>query len=119
LLRDEKFSNAVFPLRFLTLSGKNAIHSQILPGKQKGSSEVWNAPDNPVLCVKKCRCRKILLVCLRVKVQMLQDLHNEAIIYCGDDRIQFGEDVNQLIPAGLTDMGSGGPFYSRYIWLEN
>ena len=36
-----------------------------------------------------------------------------------DDWIKFGGGVNQLIEAGLTDMGDCAPFYQQYVRLEN
>ena len=56
---------------------------------------------------------------LKVSVQTLPDLHPEVVIYRRGDWISRGGGVNQLVAAGLTDIGSGAAYYDQYVRLEN
>jgi len=42
-----------------------------------------------------------------------------VVLYRRGDWMNRGGGVNQLIAAGLTDIGSGAPFYDQYVRLEN
>jgi hypothetical protein len=52
-------------------------------------------------------------------VQTLPGLHPDAVIYRRGDWISRGGGVNQLIAAGLTDVGSGAAYYDQHVRLEN
>lgn len=122
LLHAEPESPAGYPLRLLTLVRRKAIHSQMLPEDQKRPPVVWVAPDSP--CMENLNLeRPVVLVSplgsLTVRVQTLPDLHPDAVIYRRGDWISEGGGVNQLIAAGLTDIGSGAAYYDQYVRLEN
>ena len=122
LLHSEPKPPADYPLRLLTLVRRKAIHSQILPEDQKSPPVVWAAPD--CLCFNDLNLEKpVELVSplgrLKVTVQTLPGLHPDALIYRRGDWISRGGGVNQLIAAGLTDMGSGAAYYDQYVRLEN
>jgi len=109
-------------LRLLTLIRREAIHSQMNPEQQKQPPDAWVSPDNPVLPHLDLK-KPVELVSplgrLRVALQMLPGLHPEAVLYRRGDWISCGGGVNQLISAGLTDIGSGAAYYDQYVRLEN
>jgi anaerobic selenocysteine-containing dehydrogenase len=122
LLHAEPEAPAEYPLRLLTLVRRNAIHSQMLPEDQKQLPAVWVAPDS--LCLKNLNLDKpVELVSplgrLKVSLHTLPDLHPDVVIYRRGDWISRGGGVNQLIAAGLTDIGSGAAYYDQYVRLEN
>jgi len=80
------------------------------------------APESP--CLNDLNFEKpVALVSplgrLTVSVQTLPELHPDVVIYRRGDWISQGGGVNQLIAAGLTDIGSGASFYDQYVRLEN
>jgi anaerobic selenocysteine-containing dehydrogenase len=111
-----------YPLRLLTLVRRTAIHSQILPEDQKPSPPVWVAKDCPAIRSLDLS-KPIDLVSplgrLRVTVRLTDGLHPETVIYRRGDWMNCGGGANQLIAAGLTDLGGGAPFYDQYVRLEN
>jgi len=122
LLHAEPEPPAEYPLRLLTLVRRKAIHSQMLPEDQKQPPVVWVAPESP--CLNDLNFEKpVALVSplgrLTVSVQTLPELHPDVVIYRRGDWISQGGGVNQLIAAGLTDIGSGAAFYDQYVRLEN
>jgi anaerobic selenocysteine-containing dehydrogenase len=122
LLHDEPEPPAEYPLRLLTLVRRKALHSQMLPEDQKQPPVVWVAQDSS--CLKELNLEKSVelvsaLGRLTVSVQMLPDLHPNVVIYRRGDWISKGGGVNQLIAAGLTDIGSGAAYYDQYVRLEN
>ena len=122
LLHAEPEPPAEYPLRLLTLVRRKAIHSQMLPEDQKQPPVVWVAPESP--CLNDLNFEKpVALVSplgrLTVSVQTLPDLHPAVVIYRRGDWISQGGGVNQLIAAGLTDIGSGAAYYDQYVRLEN
>ena len=122
LLHAEPEPAAEYPLRLLTLVRRKAIHSQMLPEDQKQPPVVWVAPGSP--CLENLNLEKsVALVSplgrLKVSVQTLPDLHPGVVIYRRGDWISRGGGVNQLIAAGLTDIGSGAAYYDQYVRLEN
>ena len=122
LLHAEPEPPSGYPLRLLTLVRRKAIHSQMLPEDQKQPPLVWLAPDSPGLenlDLKKPVKLVSPLGRLTVSVQTLPDLHPDVVIYRRGDWICHGGGVNQLIAAGLTDIGSGAAYYDQYVRLEN
>ena len=122
LLHAEPQPPADYPLRLLTLVRREAIHSQMLPEDQKQPPVVWVAPDSS--CLKDLRLeRPVELVSplgqMTVCVETLPDLHPDVVIYRRGDWISKGGGVNQLVAAGLTDIGSGAAYYDQYVRLEN
>ncbi len=122
LLHTEPQPPADYPLRLLTLVRRKSIHSQMLPEDQKQPPVVWVAPDSS--CLQDLNLEKpVELVSplgrLTVSVQTLADLHPDVVIYRRGDWICHGGGVNQLIAAGLTDIGSGAAYYDQYVRLEN
>ena len=122
LLHAEPEPPAEYPLRLLTLVRRNAIHSQMLPEDQKQPPVVWVATGSP--CLENLNLENpVELVSplgrLKVSVQTLPDLHPGVVIYRRGDWISMGGGVNQLIAAGLTDIGSGAAYYDQYVRLEN
>jgi len=111
-----------YPLRLLTLVRRNAIHSQMLPEDQNQLPAVWVAPDSAGL--KDLNLQEpVELVSplgrLIVSVQTRDGIHPGVVIYRRGDWISMGGGVNQLIAAGLTDIGSGAAYYDQYVRLEN
>jgi len=122
LLHAEPDAPAEYPLRLLTLVRRNAIHSQMLPEDQNQPPEVWVAPDSA--CLQELNLQKpVELVSplgrFKVSVQTRQGIHPGVVIYRRGDWISLGGGVNQLIAAGLTDIGSGAAYYDQYVRLEN
>ena len=111
-----------YPLRLLTLVRRKAIHSQILPENQKQPPSVWLASDSPGLDNLDLK-KPVKLVSplgrLTVSIETLPDLHPDVVIYRRGDWICHGGGVNQLVDAGLTDIGSGAAYYDQYVRLEN
>jgi anaerobic selenocysteine-containing dehydrogenase len=121
-LHDEPPAPADYPLRLLTLVRRTAIHSQILPEDQKPFPPVWVAPDCPVLATLDAS-KPARLVSpsgrLPVTVRLMPGLHPGTVVYRRGDWMNRGGGANQLIAAGLTDLGGGAPYYSQYVRLEN
>jgi len=120
-LHDEGPVSDEYPLRLLTLIRKDAIHSQILPEKQVPPA-AWVAPENPFLKHLDLE-REVFLASplgrLRVTLKFLPGLHPASVLYRRGDWMKLGGGANQLIAAGLTDVGDGAPFYEQYVRLEN
>ncbi|HOG16912.1 MAG TPA: molybdopterin-dependent oxidoreductase [Syntrophales bacterium] len=121
-LHDEPPPPPGYPLRLLTLIRGDAMHSQIPPEDQESPPSAWIAPDNPALEHLRPD-RDVYLVSpvgrLRVKVQRLPGLHRTTVLCRRGDWAKLGGGVNQIIAAGLTDMGGGAAFYRQYVKLEN
>jgi anaerobic selenocysteine-containing dehydrogenase len=111
-----------YPLQLLTLVRRDAIHSQILPEDQEKLPRAWVAPDNPVL-PNLDRDQDVYLVSplgrLKVALQIMPGLHPGVVLYRRGDWIHLGGGINQLISAGITDLGSGAPFYDQHVRVEN
>ncbi|MFP5214158.1 MAG: molybdopterin-dependent oxidoreductase, partial [Acidobacteriota bacterium] len=110
-----------YPLRFLTLIRKDAIHSQILPEDQMEIPTVCISPENPVLA--KIRPEAAVFVAsplgrLRVRVETDPSLQPEVLVYRRGDWMKCFGGANQLIEPLLTDAGEGAAFYSQYVRLE-
>ena len=122
ILHPEPAADPQYPLRLLTLVRRNAIHSQILPEDQNGLPRAWVAPDS-LLLPKIDPERDVWIVSplgrLKVALDILPGLHPGVVLYRRGDWMSRGGGVNQLIAAGLTDIGSGAPFYDQYVRLEN
>ena len=122
ILHPEPVVNPQYPLRLLTLVRRSAIHSQILPEDQDGLPRAWIAPDNPMM-PNFDTDREVYLVSplgrLKVTLGIMPGLHPGVVLYRRGDWMNRGGGVNQLIAAGLTDIGSGAPFYDQYVRLEN
>jgi anaerobic selenocysteine-containing dehydrogenase len=121
-LHDEPPAPKGYPLRLLSLIRRAAIHSQILPEDQQPAPPVWVAPDCPALAALDAS-RSALLVSpagrLAVKVRLMPGLHPATVVYRRGDWMNRGGGPNQLIAAGLTDLGGGAAFYDQYVRLEN
>jgi anaerobic selenocysteine-containing dehydrogenase len=111
-----------YPLQLLTLVRRNAIHSQILPEDQQLTPEAWVAPDNPVLPGID-RSRDVYLASplgrLKIRLQTMPGLHPKVVLYRRGDWMSRGGGINQLIAAGISDLGSGATFYDQHVRLEN
>jgi anaerobic selenocysteine-containing dehydrogenase len=122
ILHEEPRIDPEYPLRLLTLIRRAAIHSQILPEDHAGLPCAWVAPDNPFLPGIDC-AKDVYMVSplgrLKIALDVMPGLHPEAVLYRRGDWMNRGGGVNQLICAGLTDVGSGTPFYDQYVRLEN
>jgi len=93
-----------------------------LPESHDKIPTVWVARDNTMLHEIDISLYVFIaspLGRLKVKLKTLTGLHPGAVVYRRDDWIKFGGGVNQLIEAGLTDMGDCAPFYQQYVRLEN
>ena len=122
ILHPEPAAAPQYPLRLLTLVRRSAIHSQILPEDQNGLPRIWVAPDNPTL-PKIDPGGDVWIVSplgrLKVALDIRPGLHPGVVLYRRGDWMNRGGGVNQLITAGLTDIGLGAPFYDQYVRLEN
>jgi hypothetical protein len=121
-LHDEPPAPAGYPLRLLTLVRRTAIHSQILPEDQQPFPPVWVAPDCPVPAAFDASRPAVLvspLGRLAVTVRRMPGLHPGTVVYRRGDWMNCGGGANQLIAAGLTDLGGGAPFYDQYVRIEN
>lgn len=111
-----------FPLRLLTAIRGDSIHSQILPDQQVIPPVVWVSPENPVL-QKLDMGKQVFLVSplgrLQVSLELMPGLHPEVVLYRRGDWRKLGGGANQLIAAGLTDMGKGAPYYQQSVTIEN
>ena len=121
-LHAEPAKDPQYPLQLLTLVRRNAIHSQILPEDQGEVPQAWIAPDNPVLPGID-RSQDVYLVSplgrLRIILDTMPGLHPKVVLYRRGDWMNLGGGINQLISAGITDLGSGAPFYDQHVRLEN
>ena len=111
-----------FPYRLLSSGRRDVMHSQILPEDQQGLPQVWVSPR----CAVWNRIdthKDIYLVSskgrLQVGINSLKGLHPQTVLYRRGDWMKLGGGVNQIIEAGLTDMGTGAAFYDQYVRLEN
>jgi uncharacterized protein (TIGR00106 family) len=121
-LHDEPAAPSDYPLRLLTLVRRTAIHSQILPEDHRPLPTVWVAPDCPVLAMLDDLTSAALVSPsgrLPVKVGLMRGLHPGTVVYRRGDWMNRGGGANQLIAAGLTDLGRGAPFYDQFVRLEN
>lgn len=122
ILHPEPAMDPQYPLRLLTLVRRSAIHSQILPEDQGGLPRIWVAPDNRLL-PKIDTGKDVYIVSplgrLKVIPEIMPGLHPGVVLYRRGDWMNRGGGINQLIAAGLTDIGSGAPFYEQYVRLEN
>ena len=121
-LHAEPLPHAEYPLRFLTLVRRKALHSQMPSEQQKQPPQAWIAADSPVwanLDVKK----DVYLVSpvgrLKVSLKSLPGLHPEVVLYRRGDWMCQGGGANQLIESKQTDMGPGAAYYSQCVNLEN
>lgn len=121
-LHDEPDPPADYPLRLLTLVRREAIHSQMLPEDQEHPPVVRVSPDNPAMNALN-PAQSVFLVSpigrLQVEVEALPQFHSGAVLYRRGDWMKLGGGANQLIEAGLTDLGNGAAFYDQYVRLEN
>ncbi|MGD1972625.1 MAG: molybdopterin-dependent oxidoreductase [Desulfobacterales bacterium] len=122
ILHPEPPVDRQYPLRLLTLVRRRAIHSQILPEDQEDPPRIWVAPDNPLLPTIDPN-KEVYVVSplgrLKVTLEIVSGLHPAVVLYRRGGWMSRGGGVNQLIAAGLTDIGSGAPFYDQYVRLEN
>jgi anaerobic selenocysteine-containing dehydrogenase len=121
-LHDEPPAPQGYPLRLLSLIRRAAIHSQILPEDQKALPLAWVAPDCLGLAAIDASKPAVLVSPsgrLAVRLRRLPGLHPDAVVYRRGDWMSCGGGVNQLIGAGLTDLGGGAMFYDQHVRLEN
>jgi anaerobic selenocysteine-containing dehydrogenase len=121
-LHPEPAADPQYPLQLLTLVRRDAIHSQILPEDQDNVPQAWVAPDNPLLSGID-RSQDVYLVSplgrLKIILQTTSGLHPKVVLYRRGDWMNQGGGINQLIAAGITDLGSGAPFYDQHVRIEN
>jgi anaerobic selenocysteine-containing dehydrogenase len=120
-LHDEPPAPEGYPLRLLTLIRRWAIHSQILPEDQRSAPTVWISPDCPMRAVVGASGAADMVSPagrLPVNVCLMPGLHPGTVVYRRGDWMSCGGGANQLIAAGLTDLGGGAPFYAQYVRLE-
>jgi len=120
-LHDEPPAPEGYPLRLLTLIRRWAIHSQILPEDQRSAPTVWISPDCPMRAVVGASGAADMVSPagrLPVNVRLMPGLHPGTVVYRRGDWMSRGGGANQLIAAGLTDLGGGAPFYAQFVRLE-
>jgi anaerobic selenocysteine-containing dehydrogenase len=111
-----------YPMRLLTLVRRDAIHSQMLPEDQEHPPVVRVSPDNPVLRLlnpAQTACLVSPIGRMQVTLEALPRFYPGAVLYRRGDWMKLGGGANQLIEAGLTDLGNGAAFYDQYVRLEN
>ncbi len=111
-----------YPLQLLTLVRRDAIHSQILPEHQDELPQAWVAPDiSGLYQIDPSKAVYIVspLGRLKVNLQTMPGLHPDVVLYRRGDWMNQKGGINQLISAGITDLGSGSPFYNQKVRLEN
>ena len=111
-----------YPLRLLSLIRRDSIHSQLLPEDQQDLPQVWVSPecttlkhldlDAPVYVVTP-------LGRIQVGVNLMADLHADAVVYRRGDWMALGGGINRLIADKSTDIGGGAAYYQQYVRLEN
>lgn len=115
-------SDPAYPLRLLSLINKNFIHSQILPAEHALPPRVEVNPRAPGVAELEWD-EKIFLVSPlgRLEVDLVLDpsLDPGVLVYRRGDWMRLGGGVNQLIKAGLTDLGVGAAYYQQQVRLEN
>ena len=111
-----------YPLHLLSLLRRDELHSQILPEDHPALSTVWVSPDCAHLADVDLD-RDVYLASplerVKVKIEMLPDLHPEACICRRGTWMKLGGGINQLVTARLTDIGECSPAYSQGVRLEN
>lgn len=111
-----------FPLRLISALRRDTIHSQILPERQEIPPRLWVSPDNPLLNDLDTS-RAIFVVSplgrLRVTLELMPGLHPQAVLYRRGDWMKLGGGINQIVAAGLTDVGNGAPYYEQCVRIEN
>ena len=121
-LHDEPAPPPGYPLRLLSLVRREFIHSQILPEEHVSPPTVWISPGIPAWDTLD-RSRDVYLASplgrLRVMVESDPALPPGVVLYRRGDWMQRGGGINQLIEAGVTDLGGGAPYYQQYVRLEN
>jgi anaerobic selenocysteine-containing dehydrogenase len=113
---------AQYPLRLLSLVRRGHIHSQVLPEDQTRLPVVWVSPQCPQL--KRLDLNKDIYLNgykqrIKVKLEYLNPLHPQTLIYRRGDWMKCRGGINQLIKESLTDLGSGAAYYDQYVRLEN
>ena len=111
-----------YPLRLLSLSRREKLHSQFLPEDHTILPSIWVSPENSFLPTLDFD-RPVYLVSplgkLRVRLETLEGLHPEAVVYRRGDWKKFGGGINQIISAGVADMGDMSAYYQQNVRLEN
>ena len=122
MLHDAPSLPAEFPLHLLTLVRRDAMHSQILPDDQDVPPVVRVAPDSAALRAIDTQ-KDVYMVSplgrMKVRLATLSGLHPRVVLCRRGDWMKGGAGVNQLVEEGLTDMGTGAPFYDQCVRLEN
>jgi anaerobic selenocysteine-containing dehydrogenase len=111
-----------YPGHLLSLIRRDAIHSQIAGYTERHLPKVWVAVDSNV--IRNIDLEKDVYLAsplgrLKVRVEKMDGVHPDVIIYRRGDWLKHGGGVNQLIEAGVTDMGQGTSYYSQCVRLEN
>jgi anaerobic selenocysteine-containing dehydrogenase len=111
-----------YPLRLMSLIRRDAVHSQMMQEDQRIPPRVWISPECPEL-QKLDLSGSIALVSplggMPVKVELMEGLHPQAVLYRRGDWMKLGGGVNRIIEPRLTDMGAGTAYYEQYVRLEN
>jgi len=122
MLSPEPQAPAHYPLRLLSMIRKRTMHSQIPETDQEMPPKVWVAS----LCeaLKNIETDKDCYLVsplgrMPVRVEILEGLHPQAVLYRRGDWMMKGGGVNRIIEPRLTDMGTGAAFYEQYVRIEN
>ncbi len=121
-LHDEKPNEPEYPLRLLSLIRRSAIHSQILPQEQQALPQVWISPECDALHHLDLGAPVYLVSPLgriEVGVNLMDELHADAVVYRRGDWMALGGGINRIISDRPTDIGGGAAYYHQYIRLEN
>lgn len=120
-LHEEPPPPSSFPLRLLSFIRRETMHSQLLPESSINLPKIWISPklaDSFGFGAGESVDLVSPIGRLRVRVEMMNGLHTGAVLYRRGDWMRFRGGINQIISAGLTDMGTGAAYYDQYVRLE-
>ncbi|KAF0234757.1 MAG: nitrate [Desulfovibrionaceae bacterium] len=105
-----------FPLRLLSFVQKDHLLSQIPEDEQVSPPRVFVSPDSPALAgldQTRPALLETALGSMTVRVDILDTLHPEAVLYPRGDWLSRGGCVNRLITGRETDMGAQVAYYEQ------
>jgi hypothetical protein len=94
----------------------------MLPEDQVIPPRVWVSSECPGIQKLDLSDNVILvspLGSIPVRVELMEGLHPQAVLYRRGDWMKLGGGVNRIIEPRLTDMGAGTAYYDQYVRLEN
>lgn len=105
-----------FPLRLLSPVRKEHLLSQIPEDEQESPPRVFVSPGSPALAgldPARPALLETALGSMTVRVEILDTLHPDAVLYPRGDWLSRGGCVNRLIAGRETDMGAQVAYYEQ------